>query len=1842
MASSGTDSDYWSESSDEGSEVDASSDSGETESSYEPATASHPVLEWYSKVYSRRVDIVGDYAGTELFLVEGDSVLFECFSDKHLDFDPGFQLVHAVHAVESFLRGLVARRCNFHIAFFDQHEAHCVPPFARGSDDRRQKYLLARSLIIRHLRLNIPKTNPDIKVQVFRSLDSEQFASYVEATDLYFIMCHDGASSNESRKRNALNKTLDALAQEGHDDQELRTKVAFRKLIVWFIQRGYNAALVNGLEWRDTKIMTTVLESSQRVRTDAPLPGIAEDSSISAAGNMTLPRTVLNALKEDSLKVLTEREWLTVTTLSAMSAQSSDLKDFTSTFLRHTALLSELSLPQRLLEPPPTSTNPSFTKFCAIASDIVKSDSWISAVGDLNLTCDLADLVDLRLLWACRQDTKLGTVERLALLEDAMLALSGKPLKSHVVPTRKASDAGRMNGQLKKESVHQQRACRVLPFSNDIFDKHLAPIQLAVDKSPATTDELTARIFRELSHWHNSRRPVDPKIREDQVAKSQKQQFFARRRNQWFMAEMMAYAASLTNAVGKTLEPEIVTTGGKAKVPSRPVAEKPNETARGKPTGKAGAKKGAPSKKELMMAEIAASKNKKDEATADKILHGWKVTCEALEKESKLVPRYQKAQKYLISLNTDLKRDTLDAEIRLYLLNIYLRLWVAFCKDDRKQDGNHVAALIFDAVNSFSKYRGAVTKNIADSLTMTIRLLKLPPMAVPSPTAGDRPLTFNFALKGSTTLDLSIPLSEKDFQLSHCGPYFERSIDSAPDPRTPFEPDGWQRQVLDEIDAKNSLLVIAPTSAGKTFISFYAMKQVLESGDDDILVYVAPTKALVNQIAAEVQARFAKTYKYAGNSVWGIHTRDYRINNPTGCQILVTVPHILQIMLLAPSNAKSWSERVKWIIFDEVHCIGQAEDGLIWEQLLLLAPCPIIALSATVGNPNEFNAWLSSAQQAIGNKLVMVQHPHRYSDLRKFVYAPSRQKRFTFEGLPDNRAFGRLGLDDVEDFAFLHPVASLINRSRGIPDDFTLEARDCLTLWQSMTKHQNAQFPVDKSLDPSNLPRVVKKLDIINWYTGLKSVLKEWLADRNSPFDTILDDLSGTLKGYKKQLRADQQEEPSEDKADVEDEVGDSHKIGGILPLLSKLHSQDALPGIIFNYDRGLCEKMCAELLAALTEAETAWKETSPQWKTTLESWEAWKKAMAKVSKKGPPKVSKKKGGGQDDEILSKADLMKDEASSEASPWVSFDPDLPQEGFHFADKKKMSRDELNGLFRELIRREVPQWQLDSLMRGIGVHHAGMNRKYRQVVEMLFRKGFLRVVIATGTLALGINMPCKTVVFSGDSVFLTALNYRQAAGRAGRRGFDMLGNVVFHGISLSKIHRLISSRLPDLNGHFPITTTLVLRLFTLLNESKESPFSIRSINALLSQPRLYLGGEESKMTVLHHLRFSIEYLRRQQLLGPRGQPLNFAGTVSHLYYAENSSFAFHALLKGGYFHKLCAKIKKSPEPIVNELMLTMAHLFGRQYCRQADEERVKEIVKRSPSIVFLPAMPKKAARILREHNDETLSIYTDYVKTFADQHITEVDNTLPLTRIKIGGDGLPEYSDQLQRREPTTVRSPFVAISGPGDTFDSVHDLCSTVRSGVFLEEAVVPYVGLYPEESDLPLNAYLYDFLKHGNVEALITANRIRRGDVWFVLNDFSMVLATIVTSLSNFMKLTSESDLDFAEVRGEGEEAEEQQEDKYVPTDSGYDTASNASFATGPGLGKQEMPIQTKKRSKKVADSWDDEGEDDYEEVAEAQVDEGKDVKTSWEEGHGLLNVLKAFRLLKADFDTKFRAMWA
>src|SRR3954452_7256749 len=93
--------------------------------------------------------------------------------------------------------------------------------------------------------------------------------------------------------------------------------------------------------------------------------------------------------------------------------------------------------------------------------------------------------------------------------------------------------------------------------------------------------------------------------------------------------------------------------------------------------------------------------------------------------------------------------------------------------------------------------------------------------------------------------------------------------------------------------------------------------------------------------------------------------------------------------------------------------------------------------------------------------------------------------------------------------------------------------------------------------------------------------------------------------------------------------------------------------------------------------------------------------------------------------------------------------------------------------------------LSKLVRnGIGVHHAGMLPRYRRLVEQLAQTGLLKVICGTDTLGVGINVPIRTVVFTGLAKFdgtnhrlLKAREFHQIAGRAGRPGFDTSGYVV---------------------------------------------------------------------------------------------------------------------------------------------------------------------------------------------------------------------------------------------------------------------------------------------------------------------------------------------------------------------------------------------------------------------------------------------------------------------------------
>lgn len=118
----------------------------------------------------------------------------------------------------------------------------CIPPHRLYM---RKLYLLARSVILRHLTCLLPQSHPKIKVFNFSSLNDPTFTEYLVSSGTYFIMCHDGARAPN-------NFEIEYSAEE--TSYWNRQKSTFRRIIWRFMSLGFNVALANGLEIRDTKV----------------------------------------------------------------------------------------------------------------------------------------------------------------------------------------------------------------------------------------------------------------------------------------------------------------------------------------------------------------------------------------------------------------------------------------------------------------------------------------------------------------------------------------------------------------------------------------------------------------------------------------------------------------------------------------------------------------------------------------------------------------------------------------------------------------------------------------------------------------------------------------------------------------------------------------------------------------------------------------------------------------------------------------------------------------------------------------------------------------------------------------------------------------------------------------------------------------------------------------------------------------------------------------------------------------------------------------------------------------------------------------------------------------------------------------------------------------------------------------------------------------------------------------------------------------------------------------------------------------------------------------------------
>lgn len=1058
------------------------------------------------------------------------------------------------------------------------------------------------------------------------------------------------------------------------------------------------------------------------------------------------------------------------------------------------------------------------------------------------------------------------------------------------------------------------------------------------------------------------------------------------------------------------------------------------------------------------------------------------------------------------------------------------------------------------------------------------------------------------------------------FQLTQMGHLLARPKSDDSDKRVPFSPDPWQKELLDIVDNNGSAIVCAPTSAGKTFISYYCMKRVLRESNEHIVVYVCPTRALINQALADVYGRFGqKRYtdaRFSGHQVFGCLGGVEFVKAPFKCQVLVTLPETLEALLLSPKY-QVWARNIRYVIFDEIHSIENSGNGDVWERLLMIVRCPFVALSATLGETDQISAWLNRVQEKLraqaaadstqdfqvhlvpsGGKRIS-----RWSDIRKYAFLTTPTPAFKNVNTCPRPANDAL--------LSIHPMSCVtldMLRSK-FPEDLPFVPGETVDLYDNMCTFFDSYLgdsegnPIVswslrrlRELKPERYfanRRTITQTEAREFETEVKTLLRVWgqFSNGNFPAPTADDATDEDQRHVKKYVagclrdlldhyksRVSEQENAVAEAAEkaINEPLPDTRHPDtfafvkeNMLGLLCALKHRELLPTLVFSFEESDCEAVVEFVVNQLEVAEAAYRETSK-----FRTWAAERELKAKQQQERLSRMergaNRVKEVGEDGKVTVRTDeiVTVDEVKDYSIPDV-----LPE--FSFASIfDQVSKEDMDGIVYDMKQHPLA---FRAFQRGIGMHHPGVKGKLRIHVERLFRRKHLPIVFATETLALGVHSPCRSVVLAGDNVYLNTMQFRQMAGRAGRRGLDFLGHCVFLGVSHLKIQRLMTSNMNCLKGHVHIDPTVELRLLQLydhddsaerVDERVDKATICKIADCLLTTPLFYEGRRACDFESLqaNHFRFMTEYFIREGLIR-RNRPSTLGSLTTRALnsYREAKggigSFVLASLITSEFLHDLTHTWSPSAPvihnaPLVEHVLSMLCYLFTID-CDFGIPMEVHRSVTHDPT-VFYPEFPTAAptavhdvvlpplntvggiggfGRQLSVINRRVVGILTNLLISLG-QQLPPPDATLPYAAYKKGKPILvcPATSgsgDEILRiiqssKQAVHARNPFLAISGHGDRFLCVEDLCGSLRDGLFLDPQQVPtldFIDFSHHSADQVLvNAAIADFLDNGSQivdgapqrQYLEQFNGLSPGKSWYTLVRFSTVVENLITQLEN------------------------------------------------------------------------------------------------------------------------------
>tara|TARA_B100002051_G_scaffold273908_1_gene313749 strand:+ start:2511 stop:5339 length:2829 start_codon:yes stop_codon:yes gene_type:complete len=585
--------------------------------------------------------------------------------------------------------------------------------------------------------------------------------------------------------------------------------------------------------------------------------------------------------------------------------------------------------------------------------------------------------------------------------------------------------------------------------------------------------------------------------------------------------------------------------------------------------------------------------------------------------------------------------------------------------------------------------------------------------------------------------------------------------------------DDWQEKTIHLIKDKQNIIVKAPTSSGKSFIAMAAgiiHKKVL---------YICPAKPVVYQIGSH--------FTHMGYKVHFLVDNLSHYSYDSGTNIFIGTPKEVETYIVKVGV------NFDYAVYDEIHNLNKDDDGDSYENLTKLIQCPFLALSATIKNIDHLHSYFHKIYK---KQIHLIEYNKRFINHQRWIWKKKLVK--------------------------LHPLCSY-DTIESLNDNLPFTPNDCATLWeciQDVFEDLDDEYDIldDCSPDECFTEDKLIGLDDCKIYEGfLKSKLREWNNDYPNEVQKVFD-----------HFKSDALMEET-DKNDLVDFIK-SAKQNDMFPMIM-FHTNELVCKDIFYqlydylnkkeleeypYHYEILEKKEELYQAFKTKRETfkdgiKVKSSNAEFeiKDKMNTFEKKEKNnyIDNVQKFYIQKINQINNSEIDSKIKSnQLKNIKQELNQflESPDFCHQDIFKKHKKFIFTNSSEpMSADTIRSVRREILKTlgikipyESPLFQL--LKRGIGIYIENMPDEYNWILQKLLSKKEIGIVISDKTLCLGIDLPVRSSCFLGmNHPNFTKDDYLQMSGRAGRRGMDTKGNIIFYG-NIDYLS-LMKSDLPEITG-----------------------------------------------------------------------------------------------------------------------------------------------------------------------------------------------------------------------------------------------------------------------------------------------------------------------------------------------------------------------------------------------------------------------------------------------------------